>query len=92
MKLLDELQKRLDAPNDRQLAAKLNLSTPVISRIRTGKNGVSAEIMIHLHELLGMSIAEIKEQLKTMLMQDQAWQREKFGLMMKAIREKARIE
>jgi len=61
MKLLDELQKRLDGPNDRQLAAKLNLSTPVISRIRTGKNGVSAEIMIHLHELLGMSIAEIKE-------------------------------
>ncbi len=38
------------------------------------------------------SIAEIKEQLKTMLMQDQAWQREKFALMMKAIREKARIE
>jgi len=38
------------------------------------------------------SIAEIKEQLKAMLMQDQAWQREKFGLMMKAIREKARIE
>jgi len=27
-----------------------------------------------------------------MLMQDQAWQREKFALMMKAIREKARIE
>lgn len=38
------------------------------------------------------SITEIKEQLKTMLMQDQAWQREKFALMMKAIREKARIE
>jgi peptidyl-prolyl cis-trans isomerase C len=38
------------------------------------------------------SITEIKEQLKAMLMQDQAWQREKFGLMMKAIREKARIE
>lgn len=38
------------------------------------------------------SIPEIKEQLKAMLMQDQAWQREKFGLMMKAIREKARIE
>ncbi len=38
------------------------------------------------------SITEIKEQLKAMLMQDQAWQREKFALMMKAIREKARIE
>jgi peptidyl-prolyl cis-trans isomerase C len=38
------------------------------------------------------SIAEIKEQLKSMLMQDQAWQREKFAQMMKIIREKARIE
>lgn len=38
------------------------------------------------------SIGEIKEQLRSMLMQDQAWQREKFALMMKAIREKARIE
>jgi peptidyl-prolyl cis-trans isomerase C len=37
-------------------------------------------------------ISEIKEQLRSMLMQDQAWQREKFALMMKAIREKARIE
>ena len=37
-------------------------------------------------------ISEIKEQLRSMLMQDQAWQREKFAQMMKAIREKARIE
>lgn len=37
-------------------------------------------------------MAEIKEQLKTMLMQDQAWQKAKFSEMMKKIREKARIE
>ena len=38
------------------------------------------------------SMAEIKEQLKAMLMQDQAWQKAKFAEMMKKIREKARIE
>jgi peptidyl-prolyl cis-trans isomerase C len=37
-------------------------------------------------------MAEIKDQLRTMLMQDQAWQREKFSEMMKKIRDKARIE
>ena len=61
MKLLDELQKRFEIPNDRQLASKLGLSTPVISRIRTGKSGVSAEVMIRIHEVLGLPIAEIKE-------------------------------
>lgn len=61
MKLLDELEKRFEIPNDRQLASKLGLSTPVISRIRTGKSGVSAEVMIRIHEVLGLPIAEIKE-------------------------------
>lgn len=61
MKLLDELQKRFEIPNDRQLASKLGLSTPVISRIRTGKSGVSADVMIRIHEVLGLPIAEIKE-------------------------------
>ena len=37
-------------------------------------------------------MAEIKDQLKTMLLQDQAWQNMKFSEMMKKIRDKARIE
>jgi transcriptional regulator with XRE-family HTH domain len=60
MKLLDELQKRFDIPNDRQLAARLNVSTPVISRIRNGKCAVSADIMIRIHEVFEIPIAEIK--------------------------------
>ena len=60
MKLLDELQSRFDIKNDRQLAAKLELSTPVISRIRNGKSAVSADVMIRIHEVLGLPIAEIK--------------------------------
>lgn len=61
MKLLDELQKRFEIPNDRQLASRLGLSTPVISRIRTGKSGVSGDVIIRIHEVLGLPIAEIKE-------------------------------
>ena len=60
MKLLDELQSRFEIKNDRQLAAKLDLSTPVISRIRNGKSAVSADVMIRIHEVLGLPIAEIK--------------------------------
>ena len=61
MKLLAELQSRFEIKNDRQLAAKLNLSTPVMSRIRNGKSAVSADVMIRIHEVLGLPIAEIKE-------------------------------
>ena len=61
MKLLDELQRRFEIKNDRQLAAKLNLSTPVMSRIRNGKSAVSADVIIRIHEVLGLPIAEIKE-------------------------------
>lgn len=60
MKLLDELQSRFEIKNDRQLAARLELSTPVISRIRNGKSAVSADVMIRIHEVLGLPIAEIK--------------------------------
>ena len=61
MKLLDELQSRFDIKNDRQLAAKLDVSTPVMSRVRNGKCAVSADIMIRIHEVFGLPIAEIKE-------------------------------
>lgn len=61
MKLLDELQSRFEIKNDRHLAAKLDISTPVVSRVRNGKCAVSAEIMIRIHEVFGLPIAEIKE-------------------------------
>lgn len=61
MKLLDELQKRFEIPNDRQLASKLGLSTPVISRIRTGKSGVSGDVIIRIHEIFEIPVKEIKE-------------------------------
>jgi plasmid maintenance system antidote protein VapI len=59
--ILDELQKRFDIKNDRQLSIKLEVAPPVLSRIRNGKAKVSAEVMIAIHEAFGLSIAEIKE-------------------------------
>ena len=59
--ILDELQKRFDIKNDRQLSIKLGMAAPVLSRLRNGKSKVSAEMMIAIHETFGLPIAEIKE-------------------------------
>jgi plasmid maintenance system antidote protein VapI len=59
--ILDELQKRFDIKNDRQLSIKLGVAAPVISRLRNGKAKVSAEMIIAIHETFGLPIAEIKE-------------------------------
>ncbi len=60
MKLLDYLQKTYDIKNDRQLALRIGFSTPTLSKIRTGKYKVSADMIIAIHEKFGMSIKEIK--------------------------------
>ena len=60
MKLLDYLQKKYDIKNDRQLALKIGFSTPTLSKIRTGKYQVSADMIIAIHETFNMSIKDIK--------------------------------
>jgi transcriptional regulator with XRE-family HTH domain len=60
MKLLDYLQKTYDIKNDRQLALKIGFSTPTLSKIRTGKYKVSADMIIAIHETFNMSIKDIK--------------------------------
>lgn len=60
MKLLDYLRARFEIKNDRKLAQELGFSTPTISKIRTGKYNVSAELIIAVHERFNMPIKEIK--------------------------------
>ncbi len=60
MKLLDYLIETHSLKNDRELSDKLDISTPVISRIRNGHTKVSAEMIIRIHEVFNMSITEIK--------------------------------
>lgn len=61
MKLLDYLQKTYEIKNDRQLALQIGFSTPTLSKIRTGKYKVSADMIIAIHEKFNMSIKEIKK-------------------------------
>lgn len=61
MKLLNYLREKFDIKNDRQLALRLDISTPVVSRVRNGKAPVSAEFMIRVHEVFDLPIAEIKQ-------------------------------
>lgn len=60
MKLLEELIILGNFRNDAQLAEALDVSTPVISRIRNGKCAVSADVMIKIHEKFNLPIAQIK--------------------------------
>lgn len=60
MKLLDYLKETYNLKNDAEISRRLEVAPPVISRIRSGKINVSAEIMIRIHETFDMPIKEIK--------------------------------
>jgi len=64
MELLDELLKRFNIKNDRQLSEKLDVAPPVISRIRNKKAKASSDFIIRVHEVFELPIAEIKGLLK----------------------------
>ena len=61
MKLLDYLIKHHGYKNDAAISVGTEISKGTISKIRNGKLKTSAEIMIKLHEMYGIPIAELKE-------------------------------
>lgn len=61
MKLFDYIQQNYGIKNDRELADKLNVSAPVISRIRNGKCTISADVIVKIHEIFEIPIRQIKE-------------------------------
>jgi len=60
MKLLDTLKEKYDLKNDAEISRRLEIKPPVISKIRHGKVSVSAEIILKIHENLGMPVADIR--------------------------------
>ena len=60
MKLLDTLKEKYDLKNDAEISRRLEVKAPVISKIRNGKTNVSAEIILKVHENLGMPVADIR--------------------------------
>jgi len=58
--LLDLAAEILKAKNDATLCRALELSPPVVSKIRHNRLPVGAGLVIKLHEATGMAVREIK--------------------------------
>jgi plasmid maintenance system antidote protein VapI len=60
MKLLDTVKERYSIKNDAELSRTLDVPPPTISKIRSGRVNVSADIILRIHEVLGMPVADIR--------------------------------
>lgn len=58
--LIDTLSANLRIKNDAALCRMLEVSPPVISRIRTGSLPVSGSILLRMHEVSGLSIKDLR--------------------------------
>ena len=58
--LLDTLRNRLHLKNDKALAARLDTSAAVISKIRHRILPVGATLLIRMHEISEISIKELR--------------------------------
>ena len=63
--VLDTIRRQHKLRNDRELCDFLDMQASVISRIRSGKMAMSAEVILTVHETTGMPIAVIKAMLKS---------------------------
>ena len=60
-RLLDALIMRKKLKNDAALCRVLQISPPLISKIRRGKLGISADVMIRMHDVFEMPISELRQ-------------------------------
>jgi plasmid maintenance system antidote protein VapI len=60
MQLLDAIKEQYSIKNDAELSRTLDVPPPTISKIRSGKVNVSADMILRIHECLGMSVADIR--------------------------------
>lgn len=58
--LLDTLQRVFNAKNDRQLAGRLNVAAPLLSKIRRNKIDAPPWFLIHLNEETNFSVRELR--------------------------------
>ena len=60
-RLLDALIMRKKLKNDAALCRVLQVSPPLISKIRSGKLSISADVMIRMHDVFEMQISELRQ-------------------------------
>ena len=58
--LLDYLRREYSLPSDAALAEAMEVSPPAISKMRNGHTGLTASMMLRIHDVFGISIANIK--------------------------------
>ncbi|CAN7422646.1 helix-turn-helix domain-containing protein [Duganella sp. LjRoot269] len=58
--LLDHLLKRLQLKNDASLARMLDISPPRLSKIRRRRLPISADVLLRLHEVARIPVAELR--------------------------------
>ena len=58
--LLDYLRREYNLPSDAALAEAMQVSPPMISKLRNGHTGLTASMMLRIHDTFGISIANIK--------------------------------
>jgi plasmid maintenance system antidote protein VapI len=59
-KLFDHIIKSRELKNDAALGRLIDIKPAVVSKIRHGRLNVSAQIIINIHLMTGMSIRDIK--------------------------------
>ena len=58
--LIDYLRLEYNLPTDAALAERMEISPPVISKLRNGHMNLSPSIILRIHDTFGISIANIK--------------------------------
>lgn len=59
-KLFDAVIERFNLKNDAALCRMLQVAPPVISKVRHGHLGVSAALLVRLHDATNMSFSEMR--------------------------------
>jgi hypothetical protein len=59
--LLDTMLEKLQLKNDAALSRVLEVAPPVISKIRHRRLPVGASLLIRMHEVSDLSVAELRE-------------------------------
>jgi len=60
-KLFDFLKKEYEINSDKELAHLLGTYPAVVSRVRSGVHGLSADLILLIHEKTGMDVTEIRK-------------------------------
>jgi hypothetical protein len=60
-RLLDTLVEKLALENDAELARRLKVARPILGMIRRRELGISASMLMWMHEASGMAVRDLRD-------------------------------